>query len=139
MAQNPSLHLPNALFARITRLPPTHENFEHSEEPNGCVERIITIREALLYDVRQVRIEFNVRLSCPVEQGTTCILSDLPIPFTSNAAVKEPAVTLCWIGLHDEDVSRLQQCIKGAVPFRLTPPAAGRRRHRSSLAASRRQ
>ena len=63
--------------------PPPEQDFEYSEEPHGSVECIITVWEAVLYGVRQVRIEFDVRLSCPVEQGTTRFLPDpaSPLPF----------------------------------------------------------
>ena len=45
--------------------------------------------------------------------GTTCLVPDLGIAFAFNAGLKEPTVTLRWIGLHDEDISRLQQPIEG--------------------------
>src|SRR5215469_11481970 len=68
LAQNPSLHLPNALFVRIARRSPPEQDLKHSKESYGCVECIITIRKSPVDAVRQHRIEFDARVFCPLEQ-----------------------------------------------------------------------
>ena len=65
LAKNPALQLPHALLVRIARLSLTHDNFEHSEEPHGSVERIISIRETLPYCVRQFSVQFDFSFSTP--------------------------------------------------------------------------
>jgi len=103
LAKNPALHLPNVFFVRIVRLPLAPEDFEHSKEPKGCVERIISIWESLLHAVRQFRIEFEVRLSCPSEQARSGSVpgyddgEGLKLAFPLAQSAFSPLLSAAWL------------------------------------------